>query len=126
MGAATNRGQALRHHKLIHELAGRPVDVASINLPDPGVRSFEFVDGCGIDMNCASGAASVHQELARASVSLVGGRMIIAPWEGIGSNYRPREGMQVLFTGEVAWMRPEGRKPYFVGTVTALGFEFAP
>jgi len=25
-----------------------------------------------------------------------------------------------------AWKRPEGRKTCFVGTVTALGFEFVP
>jgi hypothetical protein len=34
--------------------------------------------------------------------------------------------VQVPFTGEVAWMRPEGRKPYFIGTATALAFEFSP
>ena len=27
---------------------------------------------------------------------------------------------------EVAWMRPEGRRPYFVGRVRALIFQFAP
>jgi hypothetical protein len=25
-----------------------------------------------------------------------------------------------------AWMRPEGRKPYFIATVTALTYEFVP
>jgi hypothetical protein len=50
----------------------------------------------------------------------------MAPWEGIWSNYQTRDGVQVPLTGEVAWMRPEGRKPYFIGTVTALAFEFAP
>ena len=52
--------------------------------------------------------------------------MVMAPWEGIWSNYQTRDGIQVPFTGEVAWMRPEGRKPYFIGTVTALAFEFSP
>jgi len=56
----------------------------------------------------------------------VGEKLVMAPWEGIWSNYRTRDGVRVPFTGEVAWMRPEGRKPYFVGTVTALAFEFAP
>jgi hypothetical protein len=31
-----------------------------------------------------------------------------------------------LLTGDVAWMRPEGRKPYFVGTFTSLTFAFSP
>jgi hypothetical protein len=58
--------------------------------------------------------------------SMVGDKMVMAPWEGIWSNYRSHDGVRVPFTGEVAWIRPQGRKPYFVGTVTALSFEFAP
>ena len=62
---------------------------------------------------------------AEARGGMVGDKMVIAPWEGIWSNYQRRDGMLVPFTGEVAWMRPEGRKPYFVGTVTAIEFELA-
>jgi hypothetical protein len=58
--------------------------------------------------------------------AMVGKEMVMLPWEGSLSNYQTRDGMTVPFTGEVAWMRPEGRKPYFVGTVTALTHEFAP
>jgi hypothetical protein len=57
---------------------------------------------------------------------MVGKTMVMAPWEGIWSNYQTRDGVLVPLTGEVAWMRPEGRKPYFVGTVRALTFEFSP
>jgi hypothetical protein len=63
---------------------------------------------------------------AEARGGMVGKQMVMAPWEGIWSNYQLRDGVQVPLTGEVAWMRPEGRRPYFVGTVTALTFEFAP
>ncbi len=56
---------------------------------------------------------------------MVGKDIVMAPWEGRWSDYRLHDGMQVPFTGEVAWMRPEGRGPYFVGTVSALRFEFA-
>jgi hypothetical protein len=52
--------------------------------------------------------------------------MVMLPWEGSLSGYQARDGMTVPFTGEVAWMRPEGRKPYFAGTVTSLTYEFAP
>jgi hypothetical protein len=62
---------------------------------------------------------------AEARGGMVGKDLVMAPWEGNWSNYQARDGMQVPFTGEVAWMRPEGRRPYFVGTVTALKFEFA-
>jgi hypothetical protein len=63
---------------------------------------------------------------AEARGGMVGDKLVMAPWEGIWSNYQAVDGVQVPFTGEVAWMRPEGRKPYFIGTVTALAFEFAP
>jgi hypothetical protein len=63
---------------------------------------------------------------AEARGGMVGKKMVMAPWEGIWSNYQTRDGVQVPFTGEVAWMRPEGRKPYFVGTVTSMAFEFSP
>jgi hypothetical protein len=58
--------------------------------------------------------------------AMAGKEMVMLPWEGCFSNYQARDGMTVPFTGEVAWMRPEGRKRYFVGTVTALTYEFAP
>jgi hypothetical protein len=32
----------------------------------------------------------------------------------------------VPITGEVAWLRPEGLKPYFRGAVTSLTYEFSP
>lgn len=56
----------------------------------------------------------------------VGKEMVMLPWEGRWSDYRSRDGMTVPLTGEVAWMRPEGRKSYFVGTVSSLTYEFAP
>ena len=63
---------------------------------------------------------------AEARGGMVGDKMVMTPWEGVWSDYRVRDGVQVPFTGEVAWIRPEGRRPYFIGTVTALAFEFAP
>ena len=63
---------------------------------------------------------------AEARGGMVGDKMVMAPWEGVWSGYRVHDGVQVPFTGEVAWMRPEGRRPYFIGTVTALAFEFSP
>jgi hypothetical protein len=58
--------------------------------------------------------------------AVTGKEMVMLPWEGSLSNYQTRDGMVVPSTGEVAWMRPEGRKSYFVGTVTALSYEFSP
>ncbi len=62
---------------------------------------------------------------AEARGSMVDKVVVMAPWEGSWSNYQTLGGMTVPFTGEVAWIRPEGRKPYFVGTVTSLNYEFS-
>ncbi|MDB5824067.1 MAG: hypothetical protein JWR21_2771 [Herminiimonas sp.] len=61
---------------------------------------------------------------AEARGAMDGKEITMIPWEGKWSNYQTRDGMTVPLTGEVAWMRPEGRKPYFVGTVTSLAYEF--
>lgn len=63
---------------------------------------------------------------AEARGGMVGKEMVMAPWEGQWSDYRKQGAMTIPFTGEVAWMRAEGRKPYFVGTVTSLTHEFSP
>ncbi|NWG76285.1 MAG: hypothetical protein HXY24_17060 [Rubrivivax sp.] len=55
----------------------------------------------------------------------VGGRVEQAPWEGRWSDYAERDGMVVPLAGEVAWLLPEGRQPYWRGTITALRYEFA-
>jgi hypothetical protein len=56
----------------------------------------------------------------------VGKDMVMLPWEGHWSDYRQHAGMTVPFTGEVAWIRPEGRQTYFHGTVTSLTYEWSP
>jgi hypothetical protein len=62
---------------------------------------------------------------AEARGSMAGKTMVMAPWEGNWSNYQTHKGMKIPYTGEVAWMRLEGRRLYFVGTVTALAVEFS-
>lgn len=73
-----------------------------------------------------NGAGLIDSFRAESRGGMVGDTLVMAPWEGAWSEYRLVHGMQVPFKGEVAWLRPEGRKPYFIGTITALAFEFAP
>jgi hypothetical protein len=106
-------------------------------LPSQGVR-WEAVDDRSANATIVDGpltltllfrfndAGLIGSFRAEARGGMVGDEMVMAPWEGNWSNYRRRDGMTVPFTGEVAWMRPEGRRPYFVGTVTALTYEFSP
>jgi len=124
------RGEFLRWFA---EVAWYPTSL----LPSQGVR-WEAVDDHSANATMVDGPITLtllfrfnHAGLigsfrAEARGGMVGEKLVMAPWEGIWSNYRTRDGVRVPFTGEVAWMRPEGRKPYFVGTVTALAFEFAP
>lgn len=57
---------------------------------------------------------------------LVDGRQVLTPWVGRFWDYERVEGMMVPREGEVAWVPPEGRLPYWRGRVTAFGFEAAP
>ena len=66
---------------------------------------------------------SVHADARGAGV---GKDTVMLPWECSVSNYQLRDGMMVPSRGEAAWLRPEGRRPYFVGNLTALGYEFSP
>ncbi|MEO5658625.1 MAG: DUF6544 family protein, partial [Polaromonas sp.] len=56
--------------------------------------------------------------------AMVGNTVVQMPWEGCWSDYEWRDGMRVPLTAEVAWLTPQGRKPYFRGTITALRYEF--
>ena len=124
------RGELMRW---IAEVAWYPTAL----LPSQGVR-WEAVDDGSARATVIDGALHVALLFrfdqtgligsfrADARGNMVGKAMVMAPWEGAWSNYQVRDGMQIPLTGEVAWMRPEGRRPYFVGTVTAVGFEFRP
>lgn len=106
-------------------------------LPSQGVR-WEALDDASANATIVDGpltltllfrfndAGLIDSFRAEARGAMVGKEMVMVPWEGSWSNYQMRDGMTVPFTGEVAWMRPEGRKSYFLGTVTSLTYEFSP
>jgi hypothetical protein len=55
---------------------------------------------------------------------LVNGVPSGAPWEGRFWNYALRDGIRVPLEGEVAWVMPDGLKPYYRGKLTSLSFEY--
>ena len=61
---------------------------------------------------------------AEARGRIVDGKITTAPWQGRFWNYAERDGMRVPLEGEVAWILPEGAKPYWRGRTTALSYEF--
>ena len=69
--------------------------------------------------NDAGLIASVH---ADERGSGVGKGMVMLPWDCSVSNYQLRHGMMVPTRGEAL----KGGKPYFVGDLTSLVYEFAP
>ena len=57
---------------------------------------------------------------------MVGKETVMVPWEGRWSDYQARDGMTVPLAGEAAWLLPEGRKPYWRGTIRSLVYEVSP
>lgn len=56
---------------------------------------------------------------------IVSGKLVPTAWEGRWSNVQRHGGMLVPMSGEVAWLTPEGRKPYWRGTIASIDYQFA-
>lgn len=56
---------------------------------------------------------------------MVNGKTVNAPWQCRYWRYAMRDGMRVPQEGEVAWVLPEGDKPYWRGTTLSATYEFA-
>ncbi len=61
---------------------------------------------------------------AEARGRTVGDQIIPTPWQGRCWNYQQQDGMLVPLNGEVAWLLPEGAKPYWRGRITEIAYEF--
>ena len=106
-------------------------------LPSQGVR-WEALDDRSANATLVDGpltltllfrfnnAGLIDSARAEARGAMIGKEMVMIPWEGSWSNYQVRGGMTVPMSSEAAWLRPEGRKPYFRGAVTSLTYELSP
>jgi hypothetical protein len=105
-------------------------------LPGQGV-TWAAVDNHSARATITDGAASVtvlfsfdEEGLIRAIHAdargrTVGDRIVPTPWQGHYWNYQYRDDMVVPFDGEVAWLLPEGAKPYWRGSITGMAYDFA-
>jgi len=105
-------------------------------LPSQGVRWVE-VDENSADATMVDGDISMTMRFtfddtglietvrAEARGAMVGGKVVMMPWEGRMSNYQERDGMRVPLVGEAAWLPPGARKPYWRGAIVAIAYEFA-
>jgi hypothetical protein len=131
-GGEIARGEFMRYFA---EAAWYPTAL----LPSQGVR-WEAVDDASaratiIDgpitltllfrFNNAHLIASVRAQARGAGVGK-DGVMLMLPWDCGLSDYRMQDGMLIPMKGEAAWVRPEGRKAYFLGNVQKLRYEFLP
>ncbi len=67
----------------------------------------------------------IESVYAAARGRTVAGTVIPTPWEGRWSHYELRDGMLVPTRGEVAWILPDGDKPYWRGRIKKISYEFA-
>ena len=105
-------------------------------LPSQGVQ-WAAVDGTSAKASINDGSVTltllfhfndaglIDSVRAEARGGRVGKEMVMRPWECGLSNYQVRNGMCVPISGEAAWVRPDGRKTYFIGSVKSMAYEFA-
>ena len=128
-------GGAFAAGELMRYLAEAPWYPTAL-LPSQGV-TWEAVDDHSAQATLADGDLSVTMRFtfdgrgligsmqAAARARMVNGEIVPTPWSGRVWSYEEREGMLVPTGGEVAWLLPEGEKPYWRGHLTALDYEFA-
>jgi hypothetical protein len=63
---------------------------------------------------------------AEARGRMVNGKPVPTPWQGRFWSYAERSGMRVPLEGEVAWLLPDGAKPYWRGRIRETKYELAP
>ena len=105
-------------------------------LPSQGVR-WQGLDEHSARATLTDGATTVSLdfgfgadgliETARAAARYrkVGDAAVPTPWLGRFARYEMWDGLLVPTDGEVAWIFPEGPRPYWRGTITALEYELA-
>ena len=104
-------------------------------LPSQGAR-WEVVDANSAEVTLDDGATQatllftfdsaglVESASAEARGAAVGKTVVMMPREGRWANYRSCDGVQVPTEGEAAWLTPQGRKPYWRGSVDAISYEY--
>ncbi len=105
-------------------------------LPSQGVR-WEAVDDSSANATLTDGPLTltllfrfnaeglIDTVRAEARGRVVDGKTVTAPWQGRYWRYAMKAGMRVPEEGEVAWLLPEGEKPYWRGRTLTSSYEFA-
>ena len=103
-------------------------------LPSQGVR-WQAVDDSSANATPVDGTISltllfrfnqaglIESVRAESRAAGVGKDMVMLPWDCALTDYQRQDGMLIPMTGEAAWVRPDGRKAYFVGKIKTLSYE---
>jgi hypothetical protein len=125
----------LAHGELMRYFAEAPWYPTAL-LPSQGVR-WEAVNDTASRATFSDGdvtlellfqfdeAGLIASVRAEARGRTVAGRVVPTPWQGRWWNYGMRDGMRVPLEGEVAWLLPEGPRPYWRGRITSVSYEVA-
>ncbi len=104
-------------------------------LPSQGVR-WSAIDATSARATFTDGALTIalHFGFAASGViatvwadargRTVGRQVVPTPWLGRFWDHQERGGMLLPVEGEVAWLLPEGARPYWRGRITAIEHEF--
>ena len=107
----------------------------TVLLPGPFVR-WEEMDGTSAKATLADGATAVslvfhfgpdglvERVRAESRPRTVGDRTVDMPWEGRFQAWERHGGMLVPTEGEVAWITPEGPRPYWRGKTERIEYAF--
>lgn len=102
-------------------------------LPSQGIR-WETVGECSARATLVDGDIAVtllfsfHEDgLIDTIRAEARGRKpgVSMPWQGRFWNYHIRDGMRVPLEAEVAWLTPEGAKPYWRGRIIGMNYEYS-
>ncbi len=95
-------------------------------IDDSSARASITAAGTTVSLDFHFGADGLVKSVyTPARVRSEGGKVVPRPWTGTFSRYEERRRVLVPIKGEVAWELPEGRLPYWRGTVVRVDYDYA-
>ncbi len=108
----------------------------TVLLPSQGVV-WEAIDDTQADATLTDGTTTVRVVFQFDTQGLIssvhsdvryremGGIQVATPWQGRFWGYKLHDGMLIPLEGEVAWVLPEGPRPYWRGRIEQIEYEYA-